>query len=58
MLPASDPHAAVQRLADGGVIADARPGHVRLSPYFYNLQDDHVTALDRLADSRPPAARH
>src|SRR2546422_1602731 len=49
MLPAADPHAAVRHLASGGVIADARPGHVRLSPFFYNLQDDHGTALERLA---------
>jgi len=49
MLPAADPAAAVRHLAAAGVIADARPGHVRLSPFFYNLQDDHVTALERLA---------
>jgi len=49
MIPAADPPAAVRHLATGGIIADARPGHVRLSPFFYNLQDDHVTALERLA---------
>jgi kynureninase len=49
MLPVPDPARAVRHLADGGVIADARPGHLRLSPFFYNLQDDHVTALERLA---------
>ena len=49
MLPAADPHAAVRQLATDGIIADARPGHVRLSPFFYNLQDDHGTALERLA---------
>ncbi len=49
MLPVPDPPAAVRHLADGGVIADARPGHVRFSPFFYNLQDDHATALERLA---------
>src|SRR5438477_12561728 len=49
MLPAPDPAAAVKHLADGGIVADARPGHVRFSPFFYNLQDDHVTALERLA---------
>lgn len=49
MLPAADPHAAVRHLAADGIIADARPGHVRLSPFFYNLQDDHGTALERLA---------
>src|SRR6266568_2649690 len=52
MLPAPDPAAAVRYLADGGIIADARPGHVRFSPFFYNQQDDHVTALERLATYR------
>jgi kynureninase len=49
MLPAVDPAGAVRHLAAAGIIADARPGHVRLSPFFYNLQDDHVSALERLA---------
>ncbi len=49
LLPAADPAAAVRRLGEAGIIADARPGHVRLSPFFYNLQDDHVAALERLA---------
>jgi len=49
MLPAADPAAGVRHLAASGIIADARPGHVRLSPFFYNVQDDHVSALERLA---------
>lgn len=49
MLPVGDPPAAVRHLADGGIIADGRPGHVRLSPFFYNVQDDHVSALEQLA---------
>ncbi len=52
MLPARDPAAAVLHLAQAGVVADARPGHVRLSPFFYNRQDDHVAALERLATHR------
>lgn len=52
MLPYGDPAAAVRHLAEAGVVADARPGHVRLSPFFYNLQDDHVAALERLATHR------
>jgi selenocysteine lyase/cysteine desulfurase len=52
MLPAADPAAAVRHLASGTIVADARPGHVRLSPFFYNVQDDHVAALDRLATYR------
>ena len=49
MLPAPDPRASVRRLAEAGIVADARPGHVRLSPFFYNVQGDHVAALERLA---------
>src|SRR6266704_2984378 len=49
MLPAADPAAKVRLLAEAGIVADARPGHVRLSPFFYNVQDDHVAALERLA---------
>src|SRR6266850_1216468 len=49
MLPAADPAAGVRHLAAGGIIADARPGHIRLSPFFYNVQGDHVSALERLA---------
>lgn len=49
MVPVPDPAAAVRHLAAGGIIADARPGHVRLSPFFYNVQEDHVRAAERLA---------
>src|SRR5437879_6078703 len=49
MLPAADPAAKVRALAEARIVADARPGHVRLSPFFYNVQDDHVAALERLA---------
>src|SRR2546425_3913982 len=58
MLPAADPAAGVRHLAAGGIIADARPGHVRLSPFFYNVQDDHVSALERLrTQPRPPGRK-
>lgn len=52
MLPSADPHADVRRLADAGFIVDARPGHVRVSPYFYNLPDDHRALLECLTDGR------
>jgi kynureninase len=48
MLPNEDPPAAVRRLAEAGIVADSRPGHVRLSPYFYNVPDDHRAAIERL----------
>lgn len=49
MLPSADPAAAVRRLATRQVIADARPGHVRLSPYFYNTEEDHAQAIETLS---------
>jgi selenocysteine lyase/cysteine desulfurase len=49
-IPRADPQADVRRLADAGIIADARPGLVRLSPYFYNTPADHRAALEILAD--------
>jgi len=52
MLPNLDAAAAVRRLAEGGIVADSRPGHVRLSPYFYNVQDDHRAAIECLTRDR------
>jgi selenocysteine lyase/cysteine desulfurase len=48
MLPSEEPARDVRRLADAGIIVDARPGHVRISPYFYNTPDDHRAAIERL----------
>lgn len=52
MLPSDDPPADVAALAAQQIVADARPGHVRLSPYFYNVVEDHVAALETLRASR------
>jgi selenocysteine lyase/cysteine desulfurase len=49
MLPSDDPRRDVARAAEAGFIVDARPGHVRVSPYFYNLIDDHRALLEVLA---------
>lgn len=46
MLPSDDPRRDVARLANAGFITDARPGHVRVSPYFYNVADDHRAMLE------------
>jgi len=48
MLPHAEPHAVVKRLSDAGIITDARPGYVRVSPYFYNVPDDHRALLELL----------
>jgi len=49
MVPMPDPATSVRHLAAGGIIADTRPGHVRFSPFFYNVQEDHVRSTERLA---------
>lgn len=49
MLPRRDPHADVRHLADSGFLVDARPGHLRISPYFYNLPEDHRLLVDHLS---------
>jgi selenocysteine lyase/cysteine desulfurase len=48
MIPAADPHADVKRLAEAGIVTDARPGHVRVSPYFYNVPEDCGAMLAQL----------
>jgi selenocysteine lyase/cysteine desulfurase len=48
MLPRENPAADVRRLAHAGIITDSRPGHVRVSPYFYNVPDDHRAAIECL----------
>ena len=52
MLPSADPALTVRRLSEAGIVADARPGHVRLSPYFYNVADDHRAAIECLTRDR------
>jgi len=49
MLPHPDPAAEVQRLARLGFIVDSRPGHVRVSPYFYNVPEDHRALLEQFS---------
>jgi selenocysteine lyase/cysteine desulfurase len=52
MIPASDPPSAVRRLAAAGIVVDARPGHVRLSPYFYNTFEDNVATIEEISRGR------
>ncbi|HEY8258590.1 MAG TPA: aminotransferase class V-fold PLP-dependent enzyme [Gemmatimonadales bacterium] len=47
-IPSADPAGQVRRLAEEKIVADARPGLVRLSPYFYNIPDDHRAAIECL----------
>ncbi len=47
MIGHDHPHRAVEALAADGIIVDARPGHVRVSPHFYNTEDE----VDRVVAS-------
>jgi selenocysteine lyase/cysteine desulfurase len=40
MIEHADPATAVARLAEQGIIVDARPGYVRVSPHFYNTEEE------------------
>ncbi|CAN5757561.1 aminotransferase class V-fold PLP-dependent enzyme [soil metagenome] len=48
MVRHDQPAAAVQRLAAAGIIVDARPGYVRVSPHFYNTLDEVDLFIDVL----------
>jgi len=43
-----DPSGAVAHLAEEGIIVDHRPGHVRVSPHFYNTEEEIVRFVARL----------
>ena len=48
MIPTTDPAAVVRALKAGGVVADYRPGHVRVSPFFYNTYAENEKLIERL----------
>lgn len=47
-VPVGDPPAAVTALRADRIIIDARPGVIRLSPYFYNTTEDLARVLAAL----------
>jgi len=52
MIRHDDPPGAVAHLARKGIIVDHRPGHVRVSPHFYNTEEEIHLLLDTLAGYR------
>lgn len=48
MVADDDPAGAVAHLDRAGIIVDARPGHVRISPHFYNTEDEVDRVVDEL----------
>jgi selenocysteine lyase/cysteine desulfurase len=54
---AAEPKPVVDGLADRGIIVDYRPGVVRLSPAFYNTEDEVRLAVEALRELIPAADR-
>ncbi len=52
MIRHDDPPRAVQALAQRGIIVDHRPGHVRVSPHFYNTEAEVDAFVEALAEVR------
>jgi len=52
ILPDNDPYETVRALAEQGIIVDARPTGVRVSPYAYNLPLDLEIMLDTITALR------
>lgn len=53
MVRTVDPPGAVRHLAERGIIVDHRPGHVRISPHFYNLEEELDLCVESLAEYSP-----
>lgn len=50
MFPAPDPAAIVRALKADHIVVDYRPGHVRVSPYFYNTFEENGIIIERLRE--------
>ena len=50
MIAHADPKATVDALAAAGIIVDWRPGYVRVSPHFYNTEEEVDRAIDTLVE--------
>lgn len=55
MVAHDEPEAAVRHLAERGIIIDHRPGFVRISPHFYNTEEEIEHVTHELAATRHPA---
>jgi len=49
MVQQADPAGAVEHLASEGIIVDHRPGHVRISPHYYNTTEEIDRCVESLA---------
>ncbi len=55
MVAHDEPASAVRHLAGRGIIVDHRPGHVRVSPHFYNTEEEIERVIHELTATRHPA---
>ena len=46
--PALDAQAAVDGLAERGIVAAVRSGRLRVAPHFYNTEDEVARFMDEL----------
>jgi selenocysteine lyase/cysteine desulfurase len=53
MIAHPDPASAVAHLGSHDVIVDWRPGHVRISPHFYNTEQEMELVIRLLQEHRP-----
>ena len=53
MVRANDPAPIVRALRDRRIIVDYRPGFVRISPYFYNTEEDNMAIAAALRELLP-----
>ncbi len=53
MIAHDTPARAVEALAAKGIIVDWRPGHVRVSPHFYNTEAEIDAVIETLAAGAP-----
>jgi selenocysteine lyase/cysteine desulfurase len=49
MIQHANPREAVEHLASEGIIVDYRPGHVRVSPHFYNTTEEIDICVESLS---------
>lgn len=54
MVRMEDPAGATARLAEEGIIVDHRPGHLRISPHFYNTVEELDRLVEGLVRTSPP----
>lgn len=48
MIRSAEHARVVAELAERGIIVDHRPGHIRVSPYFYNTEDENAAFVQQI----------